>query len=368
MADSDSNAVTPLEGKTTIDDQMFFEPERLSYVSAAAIAGNIAAEIEEEIKGQVVVIAGTQLLVDLTNLQAVYLRLESLRKEYSALTSLVEIVVGRRLAAKKITEEDAAPQSESNPSLATAMMGITPVGAAFQAAIGLASLLREDVEYHGAKTTVDTLAFEIALADRLKVSEAKSVFIPDLMLMQTAQSGGGSLQERLNQVQQARTNAWEIIGPLVAELVRLEADLDLAVKEKDQARVNALTTQVSELRRDMQPVSDPLSRADRALAELQTQWNEADSSNVSMLARLLRAEVIQSRNPRYVHARVVSSGGHHRIRRNLFRMLFLGDGLSFAGGATVRWALLDAEGAVLKGGIMVERRRTSSRFGNELAT
>jgi hypothetical protein len=49
-------------------------------------------------------------------------------------------------------------------------------------------------------------------------------------------------------------------------------------------------------------------------------------------------------------------------------MLFLGDGLSFAGGATVRWALLDAEGAVVKGGIMVERRRTSSLFSNELQT
>lgn len=361
MAEKDSDAVTPPEGKTTIDDRMFFEPERLGYASAASIADRIAAEIGRAVKDQVVVIAGAQLLADLTNLQAVHLRLESLRQEYAALSWLTEGVVARWRA---LDEGLGAVPVQPGAELSLAA-GLNPVGAALQAAIGLVSLLREDVEYRGAKTEVDALAFEIALADGLKARQAKSVFIPDLMVMNTAEGGGGSLRERLSRVQEARTNAWKIIGPLVAGLVRLEAELDIATSEKDQARVDSLAAQISELRRDMEPVSDPLSRADRALAELQTQWNQVDAAHVTMLARLLRAEVIRAKNPLYVHARVVSSGGHHRVSRNLFRMLFLGDGLSFAGGATVRWALLGADGAVEMGGIMVERRRTSSLFGTE---
>jgi hypothetical protein len=72
------------------------------------------------------------------------------------------------------------------------------------------------------------------------------------------------------------------------------------------------------------------------------------------LARLLRAEAIRVRQPAFLNAAVVASGGHNRIIRNLFRMLFLGDGLSFAGGATVRWALLGSDG------ILIARRSSSS--------
>jgi capsule polysaccharide export protein KpsE/RkpR len=61
-----------------------------------------------------------------------------------------------------------------------------------------------------------------------------------------------------------RAAAWEKIGPLVAELVQLEADLDAAAEKKDQARVDSLKAEISKLRRDMQPVSDPLSSRPRA--------------------------------------------------------------------------------------------------------
>jgi hypothetical protein len=73
------------------------------------------------------------------------------------------------------------------------------------------------------------------------------------------------------------------------------------------------------------------------------------------LARLLRAEAIKTEEPIYLHAVVVSSGGHHRIARSLWRTMFYGDGLTFVGGATVRWSLLAADGSIEKGGIRVER-------------
>ncbi len=82
-----------------------------------------------------------------------------------------------------------------------------------------------------------------------------------------------------------------------------------------------------------------------------------------LLGRLLRAEAIAAlAPPAYLHAAVVSSGGHHRTSQSLLRMIFLGDGLSFASGATVRWALLEANGAVSEhGGIWSAMRSARVR-------
>ena len=85
-----------------------------------------------------------------------------------------------------------------------------------------------------------------------------------------------------------------------------------------------------------------------------------ETTGLNQLARLLRAEVIQKKQPIYLHAKVVSSGGHHRISRSLFRTLFVGDGLSFAGGAIVRWGLLTGTGELLLGGILSEAIARSS--------
>lgn len=364
-ADKKSDPVTPLEGTTKIDEQMFFEPERLSYESASAIANDIALEVVDAIKDRVVVIAGTQLLADLSNLQAVYLRLDSLQKEYDALSQLAERLFTKRISVSETSIETVNLQPDTGLLHIPVTAAIAPIGAALQATIGLVSLLREDVEYHGTRTSVDTLAFEIVLASRLKINKAATVLIPDLMVIQSANTEENSLSGRLNKVQAARINTWQIVGPLVAELVRLEAELDRAAKEKDQVQVNALTAQISELRRDLQPVSDPLSLADRSLEGLQREWNEFDESKVSILARLLRAEVIRAKKPLFLHAKVVSCGGHHRISRNLFRMIFLGDGLSFAGGATARWAQLGDDGEIERGGVFTERRRWSSLFNNQ---
>lgn len=57
----------------------------------------------------------------------------------------------------------------------------------------------------------------------------------------------------------------------------------------------------------------------------------------------------------YLHAKVVSAGGHHRIRRTLLRMIFVGDGLGLTGGAIVCWALSGNSESILQGGIEIER-------------
>ena len=358
MPDTPTSA-TPLEGKTTIDEKMFFEPERLSYQSAVAIADAIASAVKPEVVGKTVVIAGTQLLTDLANLRATYSTLDSLTRDYASVAELGKKVLERRL--QPIT--DPVPIASADALVGAALTGvIAPATALITAAVGLISLFREDVEYHGAKALVDTLAFEIALASQLIENEARAVIIPDLKVDLNTSTGADSLSFRLAKVQAAKGEAWAVIGPMISELVQLEAELEKAGRENNQPEFDRISEVVSDLRRDMQPISDPLSRSDQRLSDLQNQWNRRDeTSGLAELARLLRAECIFELKPTYLHAKVISSGGHHRISRSLLRTLFVGDGLSFAGGAIARWAFLGESGSVTKGGILVRRATGSFR-------
>jgi hypothetical protein len=370
MSETGSTPITPLEGKTTIDDKMFFEPDRLSYECADDIAYQIAGQIGEAVKNNVVVIAGTSLLADLTNLQAVYVELDSLRHDYEALATHADSLFTRRFLRPEGLEKFRLLRPEIDKSevpvlgLLGAISAVTaPASAFLGTTLGLISLFREDVEYRGSKTAVDPLAFELALASKLRACEAAKVFVPDLVAFPLADAAIGSVRARLSDVQKAKAAAWEAAGPLVTELLRLDSQLEQAATDKNQELLDRLSIEGSNLRRDLQPVSDLLARTDQRLASLQDQWNQvSEPSGLTLLSRLLRAEAIYAMRALFVHAQVVSSGGHHRISRNLFRTLFMGDGLSFSGGAIARWALLDGDGSVMKGGILSGRR--SEKFLN----
>src|ERR1700734_4313465 len=96
MAGANLPQVTPLEGKTTIDDKLIFEPQRLSYESARVIASQIVCPIADRIKDQVVVVVSTSVLADFANLQAAYLTLEGLTQEYSSISQHAQRSVDNR--------------------------------------------------------------------------------------------------------------------------------------------------------------------------------------------------------------------------------------------------------------------------------
>src|SRR5674476_764124 len=83
----------PLDGATTADDKVVFEAQRLSYEAAHNIAEKIARRISERTKGREVVIAGTQLLADFSNLVAIKAMLEELAQDYDALAELARASV-----------------------------------------------------------------------------------------------------------------------------------------------------------------------------------------------------------------------------------------------------------------------------------
>jgi hypothetical protein len=376
------SAVTPLQGTTTVDDKMVFGPQRLSYASADAIAERITSQVKNEVSGRLVIIANTALLADFSNLQAVYLNLENLQSDYNAVSSYAKAMNQRRAGAATKPKGGGLKDVDSlsfeiGPDLlaGSPIVGITglataavtslaPVTLAISAAIGLVSLFRQDVVYQGTVTTVDGLAFELALAARVKAAGASSVYVPDLAFILPADSGPGSVRNRLADIQAAKAKAWAAIGPALAQLVHLEAQLDVATREKNQRLVDQLSSEVASLRSDLDPVTAPLNRADQKLSDLHTQWNQTEAtSGMTVLARLLRAEAIRELNPLYLHAAIVASGGYNRITHNLFRTLFVGDGLSFTGGTVARWALLEDDGTVKLGGIASAQITWGTLFG-----
>src|ERR1017187_227649 len=152
MPDANPPSVTPLEGTTTIDDQMFFEPECLSYRGTADIAKEIASRCAALVTGKRVVIAGSDLLADMANLQSCCMVLDDLKRNYEGLASHAG-PTSKRIAARALSPDFTA---------AAAAAVVPPVAAAatmVNAALGLASLFRQNVTFSGRKTGVDELAF-----------------------------------------------------------------------------------------------------------------------------------------------------------------------------------------------------------------
>lgn len=348
MASGSLPEVKPVDGTTTVDEKVVFEPERLSYESAAALAGRLAELIRGDIEKKEVVIAGTRLLADLASLHGARVLLDTLQQEYDGMTLHVTDAVDRRMKTRAVTALTAA--------LAPAAPAVAVVGTVASAVLGVMSLFRENVAYAGRVTAVDPLAFELSLADALTRGGASRVFVPELLTLKPSEDEW-SLIGRLNRVERARAGVWAGLGPLVSHLVLLEGELAAAVDAGDAVRTTELTAEVSALRKEMEPLTIPLDRTDRRLSELQKEWSAVDpATGLTYVARLLRAESLTRLGAVYVHAAVVASGGHARTRSSLWRTVFSGEGLSFSGGVIVRWGVLESDGVVKRGGILTASR------------
>jgi hypothetical protein len=343
--------VTPLEGTTTLDDKMTFEPERLAYRSAASAAERIAEQVAAaRTGGQEIVITAGELLADLTNLVATELLLEQLVARFKGIETLAERLRPQEPAPESV--DSAPPASEG-----TRARALAPILAGVEAGIGLLSLFRENVQFTGAKTTIDQLAFQFALAASL-TRRRMTVRIYETSILPALEADRSGLRKDLQDVEDARAGAWASIAPFVQRLIDAQVTLDEASSVRDnKEEVQRAARTVTQLRQQIAPITDALEHADTQLASLRTQLEKVDeSTGVMALGRLLRVERLRDRHPRYLHVRVVSSGGHHRVSRNLLRTIFVGDGVSALGGVVVRWALLDGEGVLQDGGIMDERR------------
>lgn len=370
-------AITPLAGTTTLDDKVQFEPQRLSYEAVDHIAQKIADKVGHRIDGKSVVIIEVSVLTDLSNLQAIQLELDLITAEYRGIAKAAKHLSTRR--AKPEAESDSMETAvegegdrlsysitgksvltglaKTTGGLANLNTGIAAASALATSAVGLLSLFRQDVQYKGADTSIDKLSLQLALGSHLVAHQPTAkVFIADLLNLPALRTEPHCLHARLLQVEEARGNAWSLIAPHVTELANLDMQLDEAARANNQDRLDQLTRQAAALRHDLQPISDPLSRADQRLANLNATLTHTDpASGFSFLARLLNVEALQARKPLFLHCAAAASGGSFRIIHSLWRTLFSGDGITSIGGAVVRWGLLADDGALLAGGIKTAR-------------
>jgi hypothetical protein len=311
----ETQTVAPLEGTTAVDDKMTFEPERLSYAAARRVAMFVADAVVDDVGDAPVVIAGEAFLADLGNFSALKLQIDMLSDDFRRVTS------------------SSTPAASVIPGTTAALPAAIPaITAGLQSALGLVSLLRENVEFHGVASRIDPRSFEIAVAAELRARHIAKVIVPDLTVVRNPQADAESFRGKWQSMQEARQAAWRAAGFPAGAPAKKDAE--------------------------SQP--EVLVQLDRRVAELQTQLDKtSEATGLTMLARLLRAEAIDRQRPRYLHCAVVSSGGHNRVSRHLFRMLFLGDGLSSMGGVVVRWALLEPDGSLGKGGVRAARRRAT---------
>jgi hypothetical protein len=352
--------VQPVDGSTTIDDKMAFEPTRLSYRSIVAVAAEIARQTCDAMGGdRPVVITGGELHADLANLTATEVLLAQSVKQYTAISALAAKLLPLQRERAGFESLAAAIDSAAFVGATAAFAaGIPPVVAGLQAGIGLLALFRENIQFTGTAVVVDQLAVQFAVAAAIKAHHKTSVRVYDTVILPALDSERSSLQTALGAVEDARGEAWSAAAPHVKSLIDAQVRLDAAAAvPNNEAAVQRAAEHVTELRQQLAPITDALENADKQFATLTARLETIDEATGLMaLGRLLRAERVKQDTPLYLHVRVVASGGHHRVARNLFRTLFAGDGVSALGGGVVRWALLGSDGAFLAGGIRDERR------------
>jgi hypothetical protein len=356
--ESDSPATNTPAGTTKVDDKMSFEPALLSYRSATDVAARLADKLHRCIKGKTVVVADSVFVADIGNLRAVLLVLEELEQDYCSIVETAKNIAGLREVAVQSANEGL---ESFTPALTPVTAAISAVSAGTTAGLGLLALFRQDVEYTGRQISVNPLAFHLALAGALERREIKKVIVPEMFLAE-ATNAEGSLRSKIMSIHKQRAKAWELLAKPIAYIAHLESDLDQASRLKKQALVDELADKLREVKSDLDPVTNPLSRVDARFGDVEAFLQRVgETSRLPNVARMLRAESIRSQDPIYLYAAVESSGGSFRTSRNLLRTLFVGDGLSFTGGVIVSWALLDENGAILHAGIMDACRH--GRFG-----
>jgi hypothetical protein len=375
-----------LEGKTTVDDKMVFEPQRLSYEAARSIAEKIARRISGRTRDRHVVIAGTQLLADLSNVVATKSVLEELAGEYDSLaravsTSTSVVPLGHYYSRGRQTEY-----------VQLAVPSFDTISAGVKGAFTLLSLFRQDVDYTGVPVSIDTLGFEIELAARIRMHKAKEVLIPDVAVLHVVDVGASAMRASIERVKSARSACISAMSEKAAkepkaskpwrpfEHLLTRNDLEVQHREGDERGGDAEQGMIEHgiveplpERPDLtEIVPPPAPRLDvvlDVLAQIDQRYNDLESSlakmdpggtGLTVLARLLRAESLSARAPMLVHARVLTAGGSNRVSRSLFRTMFTGDGLSSCGGAVVSWAILSEHGAVEDGGIFTESMSANS--------
>lgn len=338
-------APKPLEGATTVDDNMKFEVEALSHVAVGALASQIAVRIKEMIRPNApvrIIFLNEGLAHALEFHQSFLAQLGILKSSFLGAAQAAE--QGLKPLPKKGQKPSKAFRAPSGSGAAS----ITAVGAV-SAAVNLLALFRQDTNYYGRKVEISEPALVVELARHL--NEIEGVSFRWLGLGLSAETFlGSTLSPRfLTELQDVMGDRDEATGKIhrlavaIGNLPKNDAKIKPAQFALDQAH-------------ELHDSADGILR--QLTSSLSNPDQETGVAPIQLLKRAseLQTEIIQNHTKLYLlYARVETAGGSYRVRRNLFRTLFLGDGVSFSGGSVASFALFEPDGEFVLSGNL--RRR-----------
>ncbi len=382
-----TDKVTPLEGKTTVDQQYTFPPLLLAYTASERMTSKIASQITAIIEARptnsrarpriVIYQAGDSILgeraiyAQLNNrMDAILARIEQCEKDFEAAKSEMAPLSDPRKAAADYLERarsylaaDAAAEAQG---LGPPMMvgagfdeGITAANSTLQSIIQLISLFRTDTTIGGVAISIDVDAIAAQLGHNLQTSSLAPVInYPSLMMNVDSPilKKFGEMNDRQGLL---ATHTIEI-DTFSRDLVLAEGVIEEQIKKQpprpapeDTAKITALaisraqednqrrTATLNDLKQRSTSLEQLVSGIDKGLETVD------EKTGMTPLATIMKTEALMMAldqpNTFSVLLKAVAGGGATQIDRNLFT----GSKLRQLGGAVFITTLTDNKGTVL---------------------
>jgi hypothetical protein len=338
-----------LDGKTTVDDKVFLECEFLCHLALSKVAEKIALEVCEATNGRSldkapirIVLLDQSLVLSLQMLAALELQLALFEKAFRAI----------------------APGTSSREKRGMRLAGVVPSLKDFtggvEGVLDLLGLFRQDTQFSGRPVAIKENALFLEIAHFLLRHEFE-VMYPKLLSFQAKepmQLSQARLGDLFDAVFRERQGAVERLRPLLQSSAQIEREILIREREFVTAiptRQAELTLEIQDLknqligvRRNLDPDLVLFESTDVQLTDLQKSLVAVDPKSGMVALHQLNqaaAAVEQFRaapkEAYFLFAEGIAAGGTIRIRRNLWRTLFLGDGVEFSGGAIVAYGLFD---------------------------
>ncbi len=382
-----TNKVTPLEGKTTVDQQYTFPPLVLAYAASERMTSKIAAQIATIIEERrvnararprvVIYQAGDSILgqraiyAQLNNrLDSIIARIDQCEKDFEAAKSEMAALSDPKKAAADYLERArsylAAEAAAATQGLGPAMMagagfdeGITAANSTVQSIIQLISLFRTDTTIGGVAINIDVDAIAAQLGHNLQNSSLAPVInYPSLMM--NVDSAILKKFGEMNDRQGLLTTHTIEIDAFSRDLALAEGVIEDQIKKQpprpapdDTAKITALaislaqednqrrTATLNDLKQRSTSLEQLVSGIDKGLETVD------EKTGMTPLASIMKTEALMAAldqpNTYSVLLKAVAGGGATQIDRNLFT----GSRLRQLGGAVFITTLTDNKGTVL---------------------
>jgi len=299
-------------GGTTIDEKTDYEVTALAVVSLAEVGKNIAARVATTLaldKGDLVAVATIEVVDQIATSRMFQLRAGRLEEAMEAvLQSRCAGFDGRAIETESVIS-DAADAASGTISVVT----------------GLLSHFRSEAAYQGRTVELDGRTLRGVIAGALSSAGTQVVLTDALALTDPRDPGITAFFSRLEHL---------------AKLASRIRSIGSLPKEDGQDNAGSAEGRPGDLLKEYEQFVAEFSGSSRLLTDIQAGVQLTRMIDAASRAYLLVPNVLKT-------------GGHYRIRKNIFTMLLGGDGVSFSAGASADFVVWDLRSMLVEIGDVV---------------